>query len=344
MKFNFEATGVGSVPFTDPKKACDFILSRFTDGPFWPQLPKRSFLESMYVQFSEGLPGVKLDEAKRIVSIDSSGAMSGMEELYSKYLEGDLEYFKISRERAAGLYEFLERVKAGEKRYKFLKGQVTGPASFALSLADESRKALIYNTELFEGLTKLLEMKARWQIAKMKELSDDVVIFIDEPYLVSIGSSYVNIDLKKTMSAIDEVAGAIRKEGALAGLHCCGNTDWHAILEREIDILSFDAYTFMEEFFLYKDDIKKFTNRGGTIAWGAIPTSVSGGKVADERKVLDILKAGADRLAKVSKGASSHIITPSCGLGTLDEGSAREILDLTVKISKILKEKTIDGR
>ncbi len=186
-------------------------------------------------------------------------------------------------------------------------------------------------------------MKPRWQIEKLKGYCENVIIFIDEPYLVSIGSSYVNIDLEKTMASIDAISGAIRKEGALAGLHCCGNTDWHIILERGIDILSFDAYTFMKEFFLYKEDIKKFLDRGGTIAWGAIPTSVPSGRVADEREILDILKTGTDYLSKAFKGASSHIITPSCGLGTLDEESARVILDLTVKVSNLLKGNAIDG-
>ncbi len=340
MKFNFEATGVGSVPFTDPKKSCDIILGRFKEAPFWPQLPKRSFLESMYVQFSEGFPGIKLDEKRRAISVDSKEALSGMEALYSKYIEGDVGYFSVSRERAAGFYEFLERVKAGRGRYKFLKGQIVGPASFALSLTDEGKRSVIYNTELFEGVVKLLEMKARWQIARLRETGfDNIIIFMDEPYLVSVGSSYVNIDLDKTFGAIDEVACAIRKEGALAGLHCCGNTDWRMILERKIDILNFDAYTFMKEFFLYKADIAKFLARGGTVAWGAVPTNLPPGKKLSERDVVDTLKTCAERVSGIFKAASSNMVTSSCGLGTLDEKSALEILDLTLKASSAMRGK-----
>ena len=63
MRFNFEATGIGSLPFKDSKYACRLILENFKSIPFWPQLPKRSYREHMYCQFVEGLPGVVIDEA-----------------------------------------------------------------------------------------------------------------------------------------------------------------------------------------------------------------------------------------------------------------------------------------
>jgi len=55
------STSVGSVPYADSRRGCDAILDRFPEFPTWPQLPRRSYLENMYVQFSERFPGVVLD-------------------------------------------------------------------------------------------------------------------------------------------------------------------------------------------------------------------------------------------------------------------------------------------
>jgi hypothetical protein len=40
LKPKFLATGVGSMPFTDPDRAVELSLTRFPEAPFWPQLPK----------------------------------------------------------------------------------------------------------------------------------------------------------------------------------------------------------------------------------------------------------------------------------------------------------------
>ncbi|MBI4876560.1 MAG: hypothetical protein HY822_18135, partial [Acidobacteria bacterium] len=54
-------TLVGSFPHTDPGRLMDRILERFVDLPAWPQMPARDWVESMYVQYSEGLPGAVVD-------------------------------------------------------------------------------------------------------------------------------------------------------------------------------------------------------------------------------------------------------------------------------------------
>ena len=336
MRFNFEATGVGSVPFKDPKAACRVIFDNFQKIPFWPQLPKRSFHENMYVQYSEAIPGIVLDDAAKSIHIDTSRAQSEIEAVYEKYLENDTEFFGISEERAAGLYEFLASFESNVKNPLYVKGQITGPVSFALSVTDENKRSVIYDKDLFEVITKCLAMKARWQIKRLKKLCPNVIIFIDEPYLVSIGSSYVNIDVAAAMEKLDETASAIRQEGALAAVHCCGNTDWSLLLKRDIDILNFDAYNFIKEFSLYADDIRNFLEKGGTIAWGIVPSSEAIEKESDSALLG---KLGQALKALVSKGIDergiSSLITPSCGVGSLDEARAKKILEMT----KILSQK-----
>jgi len=287
----------------------------------------------MYVQYAEGLPGVVCDEGKKTIHIDTSKAAAEIEGVYSRYLDGDVEFFKISEARAKGLYEFPEAVK-GCKDIKYVKGHITGPLSYGLFLTDQNKKAVIYDKDLFEVLTKTLVMKARWQVRRLKKIHPSVIIFIDEPYLVSIGSSFVNISVADVADKLDELAGAIKEEGALTGLHCCGNTDWSVLLKRKIDILNFDAYNFTKEFALYHGDIKDYTSRGGTIAWGMVPTSdaidnETVGRLSEKCK--EAVKMLSDK--GVDGGLISSIVTPSCGVGAMDEARAIKVLETTAALS-----------
>ena len=341
MRFNFEATGVGSVPFTDPKTACRVIFDNFDKIPFWPQLIRRSYLENMYTQFSERLPGLILDNGSKTIHIDTKNVSKEIEEVYARYLDGDVDFFKISEEYAGGLYEFLNILKSAERHTKFVKGQTTGPISFALSLTDENKRAVIYDKDLFEVLAKVLAMRVKWQIRRIRKIfPGGIIIFIDEPYLVSLGSSYVNIDVAEASKKLDELIAAIKGEGALAAIHCCGNTDWSFLLRRDIDILNFDAYTFTKEFFLYADDIKNFLQKSGTIAWGIVPSSDAVDKETAKSllgKMEDAIKALAGK--GIEKGSISSMITPSCGVGTLDEDRAKKILEMTRALSAKLSKK-----
>ena len=337
MRFNFLPTGIGSLPYSDPKVACGFIREQFHDMPFWPQLPKRTFLENMYVQYAEGLPGAVIDESAKTIHIDSSKAIDGIEEAYAKYLENDLEYFKISETRAEGFYAFLDTLKSSPPA-SYVKGGVTGPVSFGLSVTDENKQSIIYHKDMFEVLTKILVMKARWQISKLKEYCQNPVIFIDEPYLISIGSSYINVSVEDAVSRLEELSGAIKDSGGISGIHCCGNTDWSMLLKLNIDILSFDAYSGAREFSLYSDEIKAFVAKGSTIAWGIIPSSD-----ATDKETASSLRERFDQAVGmlsqkgIPKDSISSLITPSCGLGSLDEFRAKRILQATKEVSESLR-------
>lgn len=294
----------------------------------------------MYVQFSQGLPGLVLDEKNKTIRIDTSHVAHQTEEVYARYLDGDLEYFKVSEDYAEGLYRFVESLKGRVGKTRFVKGQITGPISFGLSVTDQNKRAILYDKDLFEILTKVLSMKAKWQIKRLKETFPNVMLFIDEPYLVSIGSSFVNINMEEAAKVLDEMIDSIKKVGALVGMHCCGNTDWSFLLKRSIDIISFDAYNFVKEFLLYTIDIRNYLQNGGTIAWGIVPTS-DAIDVETESALVEKLSGAMKFL--IDKGIDddkiSSIITPSCGTGTLDEDRAMRVLESTKILSDRFRKK-----
>lgn len=338
FKNNFCATAIGSVPHTDAKEICEKILDDYRDIPFWPQMPKGSFFENMYAQFSEGFPGVSIDEDKKRLWVDTTGNfLASLEEAYGKILDEDLEYFSVTEKYASGFHEFLSQARKKDlSSASFIKGHVTGPISFGLSVTDEKKQSILYRQELSEISAKILAAKARYQIRKMKEVFGNIIIFIDEPYLVSIGSSVVNIKRDDAITKITDIIDAIHTEGALAGIHCCGNTDWSLLLGLGLDILNFDAYNFLKSISLYPDALKGFLGQGKMLAWGIVPTQ-DAVRSQTEDALIKRLKKGIGALEE--KGIDrtmimdSLMVTPSCGCGTMDKKDAELVLELNVRLS-----------
>ena len=84
-KFGCLPTAIGSMPHTDPQAACSQVVRYLGDVPAWPQLPGRSFTENMYVQYSEGFPGVVV-EANSIYVKRAQDLSRPLESLYATYL------------------------------------------------------------------------------------------------------------------------------------------------------------------------------------------------------------------------------------------------------------------
>lgn len=338
---HFLATAIGSAPHKEATKAIEQVLRNFKQIPFWPQLPKRSFLESMYVQFSQGLPGVCVDQEKRTIYVNRQQAEEQLEECYEHYLSDDSDYFAVTPEYAQGFYTLLEKLENDGEGY--VKGQITGPISFGLTVTDEDKRPILYNPLLAEALIKVLVMKAKWQVQKLKRPTFKIIVFIDEPYLTSVGSAYVSLKKEEIIKYTDEVIEAIHTEGALVGIHCCGNTDWSIILDTKTDIVSFDAYNFIDNLSVYGENLKGFLARRGVLAWGIVPAS----EAIDKETIVTLkarLEKGISLLAE--KGLSEKeindlsLITPSCGAGTLSIEAAERVFELTRQVSEIIREKS----
>ena len=255
------------MPHTDPAKACALIARFLKDIPAWPQLPKRSFLENMYVQYSEGFPGAVAENNS--IHVDTSQDFTkALETLYPAYLENDISRFPICQDYAAGLYAFLEQRKLSPRA---VKGHVTGPLSWGLTVTDENKKAILYHEVLGDAVPKFLKLKAAWQEKELKKISKNTIIFVDEPIMASYGSVVLQAAFSKPEKIVEMLNEVFDGISGLKGIHCCGNTDWSVLLKTKLDILNFDAYNYAQSVSLYPEEIKKFLGRGGAIAWGIVP-------------------------------------------------------------------------
>ncbi len=339
------ATGIGSFPHTDAGAACDVILSTIPEVPVWPQLSKIDFREQMEIQYSEGLPCVVFDETKNRIYFDTSVDYTcDLERFYENYIEGNLDYFKISFEFARGLYEMEKRLSETKlSSIQYFKTQVTGPITFGLSVVDENKRAIYYDEIFRDVVVKGITMKTRWLLRKYKSLGYSQICFIDEPILSAFGSStYVSVQRSDVVDYLREVIEAIHEEGALAGIHCCGNTEWTILIDAGVDIISFDAYEFGETIGYYPEQTKEFLEKEGAIAWGIVPTS---GKINQEtsESLIKQLESKIDCLAK--KGIDKSLIwekcliTPSCGTGSLSVELSEKVFKQLSKVSSALREK-----
>ena len=330
--FYFKTTGIGSVPWTDTDKTCSKILELISI-PFWPQLVKRSPYEDMNIQFTEGLPLVSINTERKLISVSAEDTEEALVEFYSHYLSDDVDYFSVSRDYAPGLYRQIELVSENPDNYgKDIKGHTTGPVTFAASIKDEEGKAILGNPDLLEAFTKGLAIKSLWQVRELEKTGKKVIIFLDEPYLSGFGSAFSPIERHEVVSLLKEVIDYIKeKSDALVGIHCCGNTDWSMIVDAGPDIINFDAFSFLDYFLLYPNDISRFIKGGGTIAWGIVPTGDSAGQ-GDLDALYAILNKGLDALYNLGLDKdmvqAASILTPACGMGTMKEEDSEEVLNL----------------
>ena len=335
---NWLPFAMGAVPYRDASSAWQAIKASFREIPFWPQLPQRSYLENMYAQFSERFPGVRFDQGR--LQVDRERDLNpDLERLYLAYLEGDLEYGYTSRDHA----DALARLRDGEltlpPEMVALKGQITGPISLGLTIVDRNQRPVLYDEVLADAVGKHLRMKAAWQERELARLASRTIILLDEPYMASFGSAFVSLPRDLVVGLLEEVFSGL---SGLKGVHCCGNTEWSIVLSTSADIISLDAYDYAETMARYPEQVSRYLQRGGVIAWGIVPTgpsaeSETAASLSDrlEAAMERLVKEGVDRTALCKAG----LVSPSCGLGALAPPLADRIFELTVAVSREMRKR-----
>jgi len=326
MLGGFHTTGIGSLPHTEPEEACRVVFDS-VDIPFWPQLPHRSFHELMVAQYSEGFPFIRIKGEDMYVERSDGDAIASFYEAIA-----ERKGFPISEEYAAGLYAFLDLLRHRARGLEVVKGHITGPLTFTLSLTDTNKRPIFFDEELRELSLELLKGKVRWQIDVLGQYADKVVIFIDEPILSALGSStYIGVDTGIAVRMLRELVTHIQDSGAVAGIHCCSKGDWHLVLSTGPDLLSFDAYYYWDSLGIYPEEIRGFIDRGGIMAWGIVPTTEAIRDVTI-KALQEQLERGISSLRRLGIPyetlSRQSMLTPSCGTGSMRVEDAERVFEL----------------
>jgi hypothetical protein len=325
------ATGVGALPHTDPKQACDDVLALFPTFPYIPTLPDRGQLESIVFNDSEQLPG-RMIRDDRLIFDSTRDQTSAMEKVYMDYVEGNFQDYGLHKEYASAFIEMMSRKLPGAN---ILKCQVTGPVTFGMQVVDAGKRPIYYDSQLADVLSKMIALKARWCEQEMKKNTgiSETLVVLNEPYLASLGSSVVPVDKETVRAGWEDIAALV--EGGL-GIHCCSNTDWEFVLSLDPAVISIDAYTTAKEFLLYPDAVVSYMERGGIVAWGIVPadTKLFITETTDSLydKYLAIRAQLCARMPEELFDAQS-LITPSCGIRFSDRGGSLAIMGAAAAIS-----------
>ena len=353
MKASFSpdrrAALIGSLPMTDHAAATQLVFEHAPDIPLWVQLPANP-AEGMLAQFLPGFPGVSQQNGKLFINTQDPAFHDDVLGFYEAYLAAEQDpsvlddsVFALDTTVAAGFFEFLNQAGPVAGRLFAVKGQITGPFTFATGVTDDQGRALFYDDQLRDVAVKLIASKARWQARRLAALGRPVIIFFDEPALAAFGSSaYISISRADVAACFEEVFAAVHAEGALAGVHVCANAEWDLILDSSADIVSFDSYSFFDKFVLYASQIRRFIEQKKILAWGIVPT---GDREAIHKETVESLVAlWYEQVAQLEKLGIDRttierfsLITPSCGTGSLDMDSALRVLELNAGVSQALR-------
>ena len=327
---------VGSLPHTDPVKACELVKKTFKDIPVWPQLPNRGPHEGMIAQVVRELPGITLTEDNKYVMDIESADMAEFEAFVTRAMTDDYSLSGFNEDEASGFFQFLKSDWSGAK---MIKGQICGPITLALSIFDKNGKSVIYDDTVADLLVKHIKLKAMWMENEMKKISPNTVICFDEPSLSAYGSAFFSFDPNRMTAMLQEVISGCTGKTAV---HSCGETFWPIVTNAGVDIINLDAFDYGQRLVLYADDLNDFMMKGGSIAYGVIPTDASNlhSRTIPQLKVFmislfdNMLRHGIDK----EHLYSNSLITPACGLAGLSEADAELALSLTVQLSDSLQD------
>lgn len=326
------ATGIGSLPYTDADSALHLIFKYCPGIPFWPQLPKRDGREGMVAQFSENFPCLTF--TKEGLIFNPKDKDKELEKFYDRIIEEDVEYFRITSDFSAGLYAFYQRLEQSKvediSKINFIKCHITGPFTFAAGIHDENGVSLLHSEIFMQAIVKGLMMKALWQVSLFKKFGKKIILFIDEPYLGCFGSGFTPVNRDTIIKGLSELTAGFKSENVLIGIHCCGNTDWSLFTDvATIDIINFDAFSFFDRLVLYYNNLKGFFERGGILCWGIVPTQGFNEQQYTAKLLTEKIRYGIKSL--LNKGLDKEsvvdnlLLSPACGLGTLDIGTTEKI-------------------
>jgi len=311
-------TGVGSLPFTDPKDAIDFVAHHCPVLPFWPQLPKRQSGEGVIAQ-GLGILSAFLEPAARPFCWQ---IQPGKGRVFAEGLDEQDAY--LIPETAAGFFAFEAALRKGEfPRAVALKAQSEGPATLAHWVFHEGR-SLANEPGWMRRVAAFVARQAIWQVKRLQRYGRPVIFVLDEP-AISLALADAPPELiEEIIHAVATVLIAVRKAGATAGIHCCAQLPTMLLQRLPFQLLSFDAHLPMEGP-AWGELVRSVLHRSGSLAFGLVPTNPEPVPGAGELFALWLRLAAT--AGDVLEMAHKTIVTATCGLGLSTPSAAASVFE-----------------
>ena len=306
-------TGIGSLPHTQHELGLQMALQM--DIPFLPQTPTGAPSELMIASALESLPGMSFD-SEGLCTVDRQAwhpeALRFGHRVETALATNDLGAFEPSPQACRGWRPFMWEIE--NRKLAFAKVHIAGPCTVRWVTRTDDGSPAAELPALDQQIYRLLLARALSMVRAVKRAGVNPVFFLDEPGLYAL-------DLREArhLIALQELklmVLALQREGAVVGVHCCGNTRWEALMRLPVNLISLDVRLSLDALLEEKAAFLSYLETGATLSLGIVPTNLNSRFRTDElvESVEASLRATLPGRRAFNQALSRMLLTPACGL------------------------------
>ena len=322
-------SAVGSLPYVDAVEAATTTLALQPELPAAPQLHRRHPREGMLAQVTSGMDGVGVGEDGWRLEVDRR-----------RLGAGDVDA-PLDADAFGSTRTFLDVAAAAGHDGRPVKVQLTGPVTLGLALLDGGAR----NTKAWSLASTVVRGRVKALLAEVSAAlpASPVVLVLDEPGLTAYPQPGFPLGAEDTIDLLSSGLAAAGPDHVLAGVHCCGPTDWRLVLHAGPDLVSMPVDAAVG------DDaagLAGFLDRGGWISWGAVPTDRPLGDREDVHwRRLNTLwgelsRSGCDP----TRLRMQALVTPACGLAGHRPSQVEQVYGLVRRMAERVQDQAIAAR
>lgn len=324
------ATGIGSMPGTDPAEAVRIVVDEVPDFPYLPELPNRG-------------PGADLigRTAALLIDIPVETTTGGW-----RIAERPSRYMRTAQSLLSSDLDVLEEQLAGYEGP--LKISLAGPWTLAAGIElPRTLQPVLSDAGAVADLTASLAEATTAHVAEVAKRvpGATLVVQLDEPSLTAVtqgdvptASGLSRIPAPDQAVTSDRLQTILAATGSYTVVHCCaGPVPFGIIMAAQPDAVSFDLRQVRRE---DGDLIAEIADAGQGIFAGAVRTILPRNTRDDQpaqtaRKILRFWRA----LGMAPDQAGRQIVvTPACGLAGATPTRAVEALAHSREAGRIVPE------
>ncbi|MFT3661636.1 MAG: vitamin-B12 independent methionine synthase [Gordonia sp. (in: high G+C Gram-positive bacteria)] len=320
------ATGIGSMPGTDPRAAVDVVVGE-VGLPYLPELPARGVGADLLGRTAGLLVGIPVDYVHRTYRLAASPTAETRRA--RDHLRWDLD-----------AVEELWETRGLRGRTEVLKVQACGPFTFAAHVELRGGHKLVRDRGALHDVAESLAAGLGEQAAELeRRLGVRTVVQLDEPSIGSVIDGTVTpltrLDPIPPIP-VPDVAEILETFAARLGrpllLHSCAAPRWELLRRVPSYGVSLDFTQLRESDY---DPLGETLDAGRVVAAGVVPATdpgLSSNQVADD--LVARLTGLIDRIGLPrTVFAEQFLVTPVCGLAGAPPSWARTALALATTVA-----------
>ena len=274
MKLNLRCLPVGDLPYTDIKLTTRLTVKIFEACPFLAVMPNAAPGDSVLRRTLENLPGVTFQDNRIVFQPDNDEfrqQLLTLDYVYNNPSAEGFEQYKMAPYFWEKYEQILTRIKPVETVVNIL-----GPFSLSQILSTEADFQLLEDRCYRKLVIQSVTVKALWVINKIKQLSPETtpIIILDDPLINRVGDvkrQYEAVNRDIIVNMYSKVVERIKDTGSAVGVQCFEKCDWKIPIDANVDIISFNAYSYPNNLNIIAEKVNTFLAAGGRINWAIVP-------------------------------------------------------------------------